>query len=142
MIKSRKLVDWLDPVSFESDAWQKEFIGALANSKPWVRKGNSAQSSLMALLAWDGKMFGSFTQNEVEVVRSWIDSLNDSPGPEVYWKLTGREFKSSSEALASRDIRSDYPVLSPTTVPSCQHSLPLSAADLQAPIFWNGSLDL
>ena len=27
-------------------------------------------------------------------------------------------------------------------MPSCQHSLPLSAADLQAPIFWNGSLDL
>jgi hypothetical protein len=75
-IKSRKLVDWLDPVRFESDAWQKEFIRALADSKPWVRKGNSAQSKLMALLAWDGKIFGSFTQKEVEVVRSWIDSLN------------------------------------------------------------------
>ena len=141
-IKSRKLVDWLNPVAFESDAWQKEFISALANSKPWVRKGNSAQSKLMALLAWDGKMFGSFTQNEVEVVRNWIDSLNDSPSSEVYWKFTGREFKSSLEILQSLDIRCNYPVLSPTTLLSCQQPLPMSVADLQAPIIWNGSLDL
>ncbi|GAB7327348.1 hypothetical protein MBLNU13_g11221t1 [Cladosporium sp. NU13] len=141
-IKSRKLVDWLDPVAFESEAWQKEFIGALANSKPWVRKGNSAQSRLTTLLAWDGKMFGSFTQNEVEVVRNWIDSLNDSPSSDVYWKFTGREFMSSSEALQNRDIRCNYPVLSPTTLPLTQTPSPMSVADLQAPITWEGPLDL
>lgn len=141
-IKSRKLVDWLDPVAFESEAWQKEFIGALANSKPWVRKGNSAQSKLMSLLAWDGKMFGSFTQNEVEVVRNWIDSLNDSPSPGIYWKFTGRAFKSSPEAVQSLDIRSDYPVLSPTTLSSHQRPLPMSVTDLQDPNTWKGTLDL
>lgn len=141
-IKSRKLVDWLDPVAFESGAWQKEFIGALANSKPWVRKGNSAQSKLMTLLAWDGKMFGSFTQSEVEVVRNWIDSLNDSPSSEIYWKFTGRELKSSSEALQNLDIRCDYPILLPTTLSSYQRPSPISAADLQGPISWNSSLDL
>lgn len=141
-VKSRKLVDWLNPVAFESEAWQKEFIAALANSKPWVLKGNSAQSKLMTLLAWDGKMFGSFTQNEVEVVRNWIDSLNDSPSSDVYWKFTGREFKSFSEALQSLDIRCDYPVLSPTKLPWYQQPSPISVADLQAPISWNGSLDV
>jgi hypothetical protein len=140
-IKSRKLVDWLDPVRFESDAWQKELIRALADSKPWVRKGNSAQSKLMALLAWDGKMFGSFTQKEVEVVRSWIDSLNDSPNSDIYWRFTGRNFKSSSEALRSRDISCDYPVLSPATLPPYQQTSLMSMANIRAPISWNGSLD-
>ena len=141
-IKSRKLVDWLNPVAFDSDAWQKEFITVLANSKPWVRKGNSAQSKLMTLLAWYGKMFGSFTQNEVEVVRNWIDSLNDSPSSDIHWKFTGREFKSSAETLARGDIRCDYPVLSTTTLPSYLQPSPISVADLQGPISWNGSLDL
>ena len=141
-IKSRKLVDWLNPVAFESDAWQKEFIGALANSKPWVRKGNSAQSKLMTLLAWDGKMFGSFTQTEVEVVRNWIDSLNDSPSSDVYWKFTGRDFMSSSEAVQGCDIRCDYPVLSPTTLASYQRPSTISVADLQGVISWNGTIDI
>lgn len=141
-IKSRKLVDWLNPVAFESDAWQKEFIGALANSKPWVRKGNSAQSKLMTLLTWDGKMFGSFTQTEVEVVRNWIDSLNDSPSSDVYWKFTGRDFMSSSEAVQGCDIRCNYPVLSPTTLASYQRPSTISVADLQGLISWNGTIDL
>jgi len=141
-IKSRKLVDWLNPVAFESEAWQKEFIAALANSKLWVRKGNSAQSKLMTLLAWDGKMFGSFTQNEVEVVRNWIDSLNDSPSSDIYWRFTGREFKSSAETLAGRDIRCDYPVLSPTTLSSYQRPLPISMADLHDPVSWKGTLEI
>lgn len=96
----------------------------------------------MSLLAWDGKMFGSFTQNEVEVVRNWIDSLDDSPSSEIYWKFPGREFKSSSEVLQSRGIRCDYPVLSPTTLSLSQRPLPMSVTDLQAPITWNGTLDL
>jgi hypothetical protein len=96
----------------------------------------------MALLAWDGKMFGSFTQNEVEVVRSWIDSLNDSPNSDIYWKFTGRNFKSSSEALQSRDISCDYPVLCTTTLSPYRHSSSMSMAELRAPISWNGSLNL
>jgi hypothetical protein len=87
-------------------------------------------------------MFGSFTQNEVEVVRNWIDSLNDSPSPEIYWKFTGRVFKSSPEAVQSLDIRSDYPVLSPTTLSSHQQPLPMSVTDLQDPNTWKGKLDL
>lgn len=141
-IKSRKLVDWLDPVAFSSEAWQKEFITALANSKPWVRQGNSAESKLMQLLAWDGRMFGSFTQNEVEVVRSWIDSLNSSPNSDIYWQFTGRDFKSSSEALQSRDIRCDYPVLYAATPSIRQHPPLMSMADLQTPINWTGSLSI
>jgi hypothetical protein len=49
---------------------------------------------------------------------------------------------SSSEALQSRDIRCDYPVLSPTTLASYQKPLPMSVADLQGPISWNGTFGL
>lgn len=51
MIKSRSLVDWLNPVSFQYPEWQKEFLSALADTKPWVRKGDSANSKLIEILA-------------------------------------------------------------------------------------------
>lgn len=133
-INGRKLVDWLNPVSFESEAWRKEFIRSLASSKAWVKKGNSAGSRLMNLLRWDGKMFGSFTDAEVETVRTWIDSLSDGPDPNVYWNFVQRLKVPSSQALANLDIARDYPVFS--TSVSVDHSAqqPLSLAELHAPV--------
>ena len=46
-----------------------------SNFRPWVRRGDSARSRLVQELSWGGKMFGSFTQNEVEAVKRWIEEL-------------------------------------------------------------------
>jgi hypothetical protein len=133
-IKGRKLADWLDPASFESAEWQQEFFKALVGSKAWIRQGDSAGSGLMRLLAWDGKMFGAFTQMEVEVVRRWIDSLGGSVGAKTYRDFTGPKSVSSAEALKDLDIRSDYPVFSTVVESQDSPSKMLSMADLNASI--------
>lgn len=46
----------------------------------WVRKGDSSRSKLIRELSWEGKMFGTFTQNEVEIVKRWIDALENPNG--------------------------------------------------------------
>jgi hypothetical protein len=89
-----------------------DFLHDLSNRKPWVYKGDSNRSKLIRELSWEGKMFGSFTQNEVEVVKRWIDSMAQ-PGPEVYYSFVAREMLSSPQALRDQDIRVDYPVLQP-----------------------------
>jgi len=55
--------------------WKHEFLAALADAKPWVHRGNSGKSLLMRELAWKGRMFGAFTDSEIELLRTWIDSL-------------------------------------------------------------------
>jgi hypothetical protein len=133
-IKGKKLANWLDPASFESGEWQQEFLKALVASKAWIRQGDSAGSGLMRLLAWDGKMFGAFTQMEVEVVRRWIDSLGRSVDTKTYWDFTGRKFVSSAVALRDLDIRSDYPVFSTVVESQDSASKMLSMTELNASI--------
>ena len=60
-------------------------------------------------------MFGSFTQNEVEAVKRWIDAL-ENPNPQIYWSFVGRAETLSNRALHEQDIRVDYPVLSPISM--------------------------
>lgn len=117
-IGRRSLVDWLEPRAFADKQWQKEFLHDLSNCKPWVIKGNSKNSRLVNELSWEGKMFGSFTQTEVEVVKAWIDELGmpvQTPGsdPKVYLEFT-REFSklSTTSALPNLDVLVDYPVIS------------------------------
>jgi hypothetical protein len=135
-IKGRKLADWLDPASFESAEWQQDFIKALVDSNAWIRQGDSAGSGLMRLLAWDGKMFGAFTQMEVEVVRRWIDSLGGSvvADAKTYWDFTGRKSVSSAIAFQDLDIRSDYPVFSTVIESPDSPSKMLSMTELNASI--------
>ncbi|KAF2685951.1 hypothetical protein K458DRAFT_387902 [Lentithecium fluviatile CBS 122367] len=89
-IGRRSLVDWLEPNEFSDKQWQKEFLHDLSNCKPWVVKGSSSTSMLVKALSWEGKMFGSFTEKEVEVVKVWIDDLGTStqfapaPDPNEY----------------------------------------------------------
>ncbi|KAI5839458.1 hypothetical protein DFP73DRAFT_561702 [Morchella snyderi] len=106
------LVDWLEPSAWASKQWQMDFLRDLSNMKPWVRKGDSRQSKLIQELSWEGRMFGSFTQTEVEVVRQWIDSLGNPDIPQIYWSFTGQPETSSSEVLQNQDICVDYPVFS------------------------------
>jgi hypothetical protein len=141
-INGRKLVDWLDPVSFESEEWRKDFVRSLANSRAWVEKGDSAGSRFMGLLAWGGKMFGAFTNNEIEVVRSWIDSLSNLPDPDLYWTFVGREKVSSDQQLRDLNVCRDYPVFSTTPKPDELRLEPLSMAELNAPVASSKDFDL
>ena len=108
----RKLDDWLEPQAFSNKEWQMDFLDHLSNLRPWVRKGDSSNSKLVTELLWGGKMFGSFTQSEVEVVQRWINALGD-PDPSLYWSFIGADSISSKAVLEKQDLRIDSPVLSP-----------------------------
>jgi hypothetical protein len=122
-IGRRSLVDWLEPEAFKDPQWQKEFLHDLSNCRPWVVKGSSEKSRLVKELSWEGKMFGSFTQTEVEVVKAWIDELGaNMEGPKVdgapYMMFTGRSPLKSIEEEDQLDILLEYPVLL-ATLPAC-----------------------
>jgi hypothetical protein len=116
-IGRRSLVDWLEPNAFKDPQWQKEFLQDLGNCKPWVIKGNSEKSRLVKELSWEGKMFGSFTEKEVEIVKAWIDELGSpiqSPksDPEVYFHFTGQSPRPSMASITQDlDILTTYPVV-------------------------------
>ncbi|KAL6703281.1 hypothetical protein ACN47E_010069 [Coniothyrium glycines] len=116
-IGRQSLVDWLEPNAFKDPRWQQEFLQELSNCKPWVTKGDSMNSRLVKELSWEGKMFGSFTEKEVEVVKSWINSLGprpDIPTPDskVYVNFTRRFLPPILEDDTSDvDITRRYPVL-------------------------------
>ncbi|XPS92728.1 hypothetical protein M3J09_002110 [Ascochyta lentis] len=120
-IGRRSLVDWLEPKAFADKRWQKEFLHDLGNCRPWVIKGNSEKSKLVKELSWEGKMFGSFTQTEVAIVKAWIDDFG-SPvemprsNPKVYFDFTEQPSEPpKTVASASPDIFVDYPVFSAPT---------------------------
>lgn len=123
-IGRRSLVDWLEPDAFRDSQWQKEFLHDLGNCKPWVIKGDNCRSRLVKELSWEGKMFGSFTEKEVEVVRAWIDDLGvpstttHTPNPKLYFDFTGRPSTLSSLTPSQdRDILIHYPVLKTPILP-------------------------
>ena len=133
-IKRMTLVEWLEPTAFQSKKWQKDFLLALSEAKPWIYKGDSEKSRLIRELAWDGKMFGSFTQARVKALRRWIDSLaTRRPDPEYYWEFTGRTKISSKSAVEAQDIRVNYPVLS--SLRDLDMLFESSTVALDAPIF-------
>lgn len=124
------LTDWLNPSAFESLEWQRNFIDDLSNCRPWVIKGDSGKSRLSRELNWEGKMFGSFTQNEVEAVNSWIDSLGPSSNnvnKQLYYDFTGRQSIVSFDMLQqTQAIDQYYPLFQrPTT----NHFTPFPAGD-------------
>jgi hypothetical protein len=123
-IGRRSLVDWLEPNAFKDAQWQKEFLQDLGNCRPWVIKGDSHKSRFVKELSWEGKMFGSFTEKEVEVVKTWIDELGSpipTPAPDlnVYFEFTGQASDPPVETKTQDlDILTHYPVLGtpePTT---------------------------
>lgn len=116
-IGRNSLVDWLEPNAFADKQWQKEFLRDLGNCKPWVIKGDSEKSRLVQELSWEGKMFGSFTQTEVEVVKAWIDELGvpvQTPLPDrnVYFDFIKQSSRPPTAlALAELDLVVNSPVL-------------------------------
>lgn len=99
-IGRRKLVDWLDPVALQSKQWQMNLLDDLSNSRVWVRKGDSSKSRFVQELEWGGVMFGSFTGDECDVVKRWIDKLSMYDGED-----------SILAPCLRTDIISEYPVL-------------------------------
>jgi hypothetical protein len=107
-----------------------DFLDCLGNMRPWVCKGDSSKSRLIQEFSWEGRMFGSFTESEVEAVKRWIDALGH-PDPQVYWSFTGRTTTMSDQVLQKQDIRVDYPVMSPISVADLSAKLiPASPAPL------------
>ncbi|KAK7177836.1 hypothetical protein PSPO01_16114 [Paraphaeosphaeria sporulosa] len=117
-IGRRSLVDWLEPRAFADPNWQKNFLHDLSNCKPWIIKGSSEKSKLVKELSWEGRMFGSFTQSEVVIVKAWIDELGappqiSSPDPRVYSRFI-KQPPLDLSILGSRNsgILEQYPVFS------------------------------
>ncbi|KAK4207119.1 heme oxygenase-like protein, multi-helical [Rhypophila decipiens] len=110
-IAGQRLSQWLVPENLASVQNQQKFLSVLAGMKPWVRAGNSANSRLIQELSWGGKMFGSFTSAEVDLVRRWIDNLAN-PSPQAYLGLLADSHVPTSLGC-KKDIRLDYPVFSP-----------------------------
>lgn len=123
-IGRRSLVDWLEPTAFKAQQWQREFLQDLGNCKPWVIRGDSGASRLVKELSWEGKMFGSFTEKEVEIVKTWIDNLAPStifptPDPNLYFDFTGRSPTFLlPPATDNPNVFVDYPVLSNPSTPA------------------------
>lgn len=149
-IGRRSLVDWLEPGAFAKSEWQKDFLRDLSNCKPWVIKGSSSKSKLVKELSWEGRMFGSFTQSEVEIVKAWIDEIGAPvqevmPGLQVYYDFTKRVPSDLSPmGEGDGDILSQYPVISnyrssPEYAALLQHDVPIES--VEAPISMT-SLDI
>lgn len=139
------LADWLNPSALASKIWQRKFLDELSNVKPWVRKGNSASSKLIQELSWGGKMFGSFTQREVEIFKRWIDAMR-SHDPKFYWSFSHRTETPSSQLFQNRDITTEYPVFA--SIPAeALLSEPMSSGgspnpSLDSPLEISGMLDM
>lgn len=118
-IGGKSLSEWFSsPFSAneKGDEWKYGFLHALADSRPWVYRGNSSKSLLMKELSWTGRMFGAFTDSEVELMRTWIDSLQEKdarPG-NAYWKTVGGHSLLENSFLPPRqDVAVTHPVFSP-----------------------------
>jgi hypothetical protein len=124
VIGRRSLINWLAPEAFVSKQWQMDFLNDLGNARMWVWKGESSKSALIREISWKGKMFGAFTQKEVEAIKRWIDSLG-TPDSSMYWQFVGREETKSSQVFQNQDIAVDYPVLSRQPSASASPSHPI-----------------
>lgn len=115
----RTLKAWLESDIITDKNHQRAFLEDLSNAKPWIKKGDPEGSKLIQELYWGGKMFGSFTQGEVDLVKAWIvslDSANISSGTvssfsDMYWQFTGRARNELHSLSAAQDICVHHPVL-------------------------------
>jgi hypothetical protein len=121
-IGGQTLAQWLSPNNWtRSDDCQKEFLKALSSAKPWVISGQSNKSLLIRELTWNGRMFGAFTNREVEDLRDWIDNLDcrESDHEYRYWTKVGHT-KPDPMSLTSQppvqDIATQHPVYLPQPV--------------------------
>ncbi|KAE8137243.1 hypothetical protein BDV38DRAFT_283084 [Aspergillus pseudotamarii] len=85
------LAEWLESSLGHSKSQKRDALRELGNASPWVVKGDPERSRLIRELKVGGKMFGAFTVEEVEHLKSWITSLGEKEqGQKAYWDFTGR----------------------------------------------------
>lgn len=140
-IGRRLLADWLSPELLGSKQMQLGLLQELSKAKPWVRRGDSEKSLLVRELSWDGKMFGAFTNSEVEVLKNWIDSIGNEASPSDlearYWSWTGQRSDGNSCTLfKNRDIAADHPVFVVPSEPipvDLSQSVPLAPSEAFIP---------
>lgn len=109
-IGSRSVADWLDPVALESKEWQKGLLDALSSSKYWICKGDSSKSRFIQELEWNGRMFGSFTQDEYNVLTEWIDTLPNNSSILRALSTNAKNSNNHGDNDDSKDILTGYPV--------------------------------
>lgn len=91
-IAGRPLAAWLSSHALDHPQHQVSLLNGLSKASPWVRGGDSSASLLIRELSWGGKMFGAFTDTEVEHLKDWINSLPSTGGEdatETYWHMIG-----------------------------------------------------
>ncbi|PVI05655.1 hypothetical protein DM02DRAFT_583708 [Periconia macrospinosa] len=109
-IGRHSLVDWLEPNAFKNPQWQKNFLDELSNCKPWIIKGSNQKSRLVKEMSWEGKMFGSFMQSEVETLKAWIDSLDKPSNRPIVDPMIYFNFAPKSPTIPQTScILKDYP---------------------------------
>ncbi|KAH7000950.1 hypothetical protein EDB80DRAFT_752945 [Ilyonectria destructans] len=107
-IGPRTLSEWLDPDAMASQRWRMEFLNIVSLTRKLVYRGDNTKSRMVQDLSWHGKMFGAFTQSEVQALCDWIDSL--PPLRQVYWNFVGRPQRLSGDMFFDQNISADYPV--------------------------------
>lgn len=143
-IGNRLLDDWLSPSSLRDEKWQPSFLQALATSKPLVYPGDSNKSRLVKELRWGGKMFGTFTREELTCLQQWIDSLGPRRNP-FYFDFVGLLKDAHCQDCSSSNIPQTISGLSNSTdlkdeiAPLQHHPQPstwqeFSASDLDLPL--------
>ncbi|EKD12995.1 uncharacterized protein L3040_007078 [Drepanopeziza brunnea f. sp. 'multigermtubi'] len=120
-IGARSVADWLNPVALESTHWQRDLLDALSHNRYWIRRGDSSKSRFIQELQWNGRMFGSFTQYEFDVLREWVDGLSN-----VFSVLDSSESNQGIEE--GNGILSGYPTLQNLPSPGLRKMLSASTA--------------
>jgi hypothetical protein len=121
-VGGRTFESWLKSDVMVYEDQQRDFLLALSTARPWIRKGDPDGSKLIQELYWGGKMFGSFTQSEVDLIKAWILSLDsatdskrlggrDLARSDPYWSFTGRGRIDLPPLCEAQDVRRHSPVL-------------------------------
>ncbi|KAI1075711.1 hypothetical protein F5B20DRAFT_573325 [Whalleya microplaca] len=128
-IADRPLAAWLSSRALDNPQNQVSLLDGLSKASPWVQSGDSSARLLIRELSWGGKMFGAFTDTEVEHLKDWIDSLPPKGGEdatEKYWHMIGnpgQPVQHSEASLVSQDhdlqlsYLIPYQLTSPTFIP-------------------------
>ena len=120
-IGGRRLTEWFSADArggINGHSWKNDFVAALARSKPWVYPGDGERGLLIRELSWKGRMFGAFTQAEVQRLQTWIGLLDSGDAADterIYWKLIGRpdDGKSIEWSPSVRDAAVTHPAFPP-----------------------------
>ena len=115
-IGGKTLADWLAPSMWKDSNPERQLhlLTALSQAKPWIYPGSSSKSLLMRELAWEGRMFGAFTHDEVAALGAWIDTIGPDGKALRYWNFTCREPLASKDAVgALQDPIRHHPVVMP-----------------------------